>query len=116
MKGVLLLFSIVLIVAWIGAANAAGLFPFGPKPSIPGTLRGSVKSEEAAKEKRSAYNYNEQHFRNSWVVEFNDLITSSTEEFAEQHNVIVRRIGKTDKFSVKQKHATYGLDTEKQVS
>jgi hypothetical protein len=113
MRAVVFLLTTALLVTWIGVASA-GLFPNGPNGGdISKTLSGTYRDSS---KKRAVEDFNTKPFRNSWVVEFNDLITSSTEEFAEQHNVHVRRIGRTNKYAVKQKHATYGQDVEKQVS
>jgi hypothetical protein len=104
MRAVVFLLTTAILVTWIGVASA-GLFPNGPNGGdISKTLSGT--SRDSSK-KRVVEDFNTKPFRNSWVVEFNDLITSSKEEFAEQHNVHVRRIGRTNKYAVKQKHATY---------
>lgn len=115
MRGsIILLVTALLVVAWLGLANA-GVFPNGPHPAVPKSLADMTQSTKLP-QKRVVEDQNNKPLRNTWVVEFNDLITSSPEEFAQQHAVHVHRIGDTNKYSVRQKHATDGLDAEKQVS
>lgn len=113
-----LLFLLVICVAW-PIVDAGDYFELGRNPEQPRLLPNSL----SVKQKNSRLPVIERdvdlqqiEFKSSWVVEFNDLIISSLEDFKEYHNVHLRQIGKTNKFAIRQKVASLGRDSKKRYN
>lgn len=112
-----LLFFVVICVAW-PIVDAGDYFELGRNPEQPRLLPNSLsvkqKNSRLPVIKRDV-DLQQIEFKSSWVVEFNDLIISSLEDFKEYHNVHLRQIGKTNKFAIRQKVASLGRDSKKEV-
>jgi subtilisin family serine protease/subtilisin-like proprotein convertase family protein len=113
-----LLFLLVICVAW-PIVDAGDYFELGRNPEQPRLLPNSLsvkqKNSRLPVIKRDV-DLQQIEFKSSWVVEFNDLILSSLEDFKEYHNVHLRQIGKTNKFATRQKVASLGRDSKKEDS
>ncbi len=112
MKAFLLL--AILFFVWVGVEAALLERVSFLHPEQPSYLSSSKHAHQNTLRTYGTKRVDEE-FRSSWVAEFNDLIPVSPKEFGEHHNVHVTRFGNTNKYVIKQKMASLGRDTEKEV-
>ncbi len=117
MKVILGFLFLVTIIFVACPGVEATRFEFGPNPQQPRLLPGASSFKKGARVpsiKRES-NFEEIEFRSSWIVEFNDLIVSSPEEFGEQYNLHIRQVPGTNKFAVQHRVTSFGRDLKKEV-